>query len=893
MNKYISFFKTCFAPLFIFLLAMTMVFAGCSDDDDELQQTAFGYVQFKIYKSASAAIKGTETRGTDMLDKLNDAKKIKVVMLYDGNTIEQTLMLNSYSAENAEFGLRSDKLELLAGNYKLIGYYLYDKLDNEIYAGTPNNYKFNVMAGGLKVQELFADAVARGLVNFKLIKHGLPETEAASRAAEGYEDSPFSNIKGINITVKNLFTQELTTIEKVEVKYVENLKDGYALCDTTVWLKTGSYQISSYSTYSDKKCDSGKLLEIATVPTSETFFVKDNEKSEATVPIQLSATAEYLKDYMALKEIWEKLNGPNWKYYGEAAPMGCNWNFDKEIDMWGDQPGVQLLDNGRVASLVISGFGADGVVPDAIGQLTELRILNLGAHDELIGGHLFEGVGTTMTPEQRQRIRMDYEQKFLYRDIRENLSQILIDGINANPDFKPIKKSNRIDKKDVQFGNLTNNIKGISKALMRCTKLENFFIANSPIVADNFCMKLVDDSESAYRKAYEEEENDWNWNNFTMLTDMEIYNCKELTSLPMNMLFELPELQMLNVACNQKIKGDVLLDNWKKFIEGKSGKKIQVLYLGYNNLEEMPDYEHLSQMEKLGLIDLTNNSITEVNAFGKEINLTKVYLDYNQINKINTTEDGYFCGYYDMESFTCTYNKLTKMPDIFNAKSKYVIGSVSFAHNEITGMQNDDNHRGVNTNNLDLSYNHLEEFPGVIIKKGSPLGILILQANGMTTIKEGDLVGPNSHLLTSLDFQFNKLKEIPFEDFVPENMPYIYGIEFSYNRFAEFPVAPLNCKGLTVFGIRHQRDESGNRCLSQWPTGLYTCPSLMAFFIGSNDLRKIEDTISPYIRIFEIKDNPNISIDLTQVCPYIQAGQYQLIMTRRRTFRDAIIYWIK
>ena len=545
----------------------------------------------------------------------------------------------------------------------------------------------------------------------------MPETEAASRAAEGYEDYPFSNIKGINITVKNLFTQELTTIEKVEVKYVENLKDGYALCDTTVWLKTGSYQISSYSTYSDKKCDSGKLLEIATVPTSETFFVKDNEKSEATVPIQLSATAEYLKDYMALKEIWEKLNGPNWKYYGEAAPMGCNWNFDKEIDMWGDQPGVQLLDNGRVASLVISGFGADGVVPDAIGQLTELRILNLGAHDELIGGHLFEGVGTTMTPEQRQRIRMDYEQKFLYRDIRENLSQILIDGINANPDFKPIKKSNRIDKKDVQFGNLTNNIKGISKALMRCTKLENFFIANSPIVADNFCMKLVDDSESAYRKAYEEEENDWNWNNFTMLTDMEIYNCKELTSLPMNMLFELPELQMLNVACNQKIKGDVLLDNWKKFIEGKSGKKIQVLYLGYNNLEEMPDYEHLSQMEKLGLIDLTNNSITEVNAFGKEINLTKVYLDYNQINKINTTEDGYFCGYYDMESFTCTYNKLTKMPDIFNAKSKYVIGSVSFAHNEITGMQNDDNHRGVNTNNLDLSYNHLEEFPGVSSKK--------------------------------------------------------------------------------------------------------------------------------------------------------------------------------
>ena len=60
-------------------------------------------------------------------------------MLYNGNTIEQTLMLNSYNADNAEFGLRSDKLELLAGSYKLIGYYLYDKLNKQIYAGTPSS----------------------------------------------------------------------------------------------------------------------------------------------------------------------------------------------------------------------------------------------------------------------------------------------------------------------------------------------------------------------------------------------------------------------------------------------------------------------------------------------------------------------------------------------------------------------------------------------------------------------------------------------------------------------------------------------------------------------------------------------------------------------------------
>ena len=81
MYKYISFFKTFFAPLFICLIAMTTVFTGCSDDDDELQQTAFGYVQFKIYKSASAATKGVETRGTGMLEELGEAKKLKVVRL--------------------------------------------------------------------------------------------------------------------------------------------------------------------------------------------------------------------------------------------------------------------------------------------------------------------------------------------------------------------------------------------------------------------------------------------------------------------------------------------------------------------------------------------------------------------------------------------------------------------------------------------------------------------------------------------------------------------------------------------------------------------------------------------------------------------------------------------
>jgi hypothetical protein len=47
--------------------------------------------------------------------------------------------------------------------------------------------------------------------------------------------------------------------------------------------------------------------------------------------------------------------------------------------------------------------------------------------------------------------------------------------------------------------------------------------------------------------------------------------------------------------------------------------------------------------------------------------------------------------------------------------------------------------------------------------------------------------------------------------------------------------------------------------------------------VGGNDLRKIDDTISPNIFYFEIADNPNISIDLSAVCDYIRLGYYMLV----------------
>ena len=880
MKRYLSLSNRLIAATL--LICVVAGFTGCSEKDEELG-VQYGYVQFKLYKNDTAP-----TRAVNTLDYLADAHKVKVTMQREGSTIEQTLVLNSYNAENAEYGLRSDKLQLLAGEYRVLGYTLYDRLDAVLLTADALS-QFTVIADGLVTHNLSVSVTPRGKASFLLVK---PEHFTTTRAG-GEGAYPFSDIKVVSLTVKNTNTQESVEINKVPVSYVEDFHDysldgsgyhaqtAYFTVDTVVWLKAGTYTVSGYTTYSDKKGRS--IFEAVDGIQAGTFTVEDNQLTkEVPVTIQLSETAEHIKDYIALKEIWLALDGPNWSYYGEAEAPGTNWDFNKDLDMWGDQPGVGLDANGRVASLSLVGMGARGVVPDAIGQFNKLIVLSLGTHDEKLGGHLFEGAGANMSAEQRERIRMDYHDRFLKRDIREGLSDILQEGINRDPKQTPIKPSSRITLKDVQSGNLTNQITGISRAIMRLTELQQFYIANSPITHDNFFVDVAEDSP------YYEEQSTWSWEELDALTDVEIYNCPKLTALPMEMLAGLPEIQLLNVACNRAISGEQLRQDWIALADGNSGNRVQILYLGYNNLEEFPPTESLQKMEMLSMLDCTNNKVHTLHPFGKSINLTKVYLDYNQITEIPwvVADDGYkyFFGYYDVELFSCTNNLLTKLPNIFNAKSNYVMASVDFSYNRIEELEDGDGHHGINANSVSLSYNRLKTMPARLFHSGSPITTLMLAGNGMERIPEGSMTGKFSRALQSVDLSYNKLTDLP-KDFWSTNMPYLYGIDLSYNSFSEFPYEPLDGAYLTTFGIRHQRDEEGNRTLKEWPTGLYTCPSLVGFYIGSNDLRKIEDTISPYIYYFEIKDNPNISIDLSGVCDYIAAGYYLLIYDKTQDIR--------
>ena len=886
-----------FLPLIVSLLTI-VVATGCSDDDEALQ-SQYGYVQFKLYKSTSFD-KGTVTRSvTDKLESLSSAQKIMVVMTHNGTTVSQTLPLNAYNANNAEYGLRSDKLQLLAGTYKIIGYYLYDKLDKVLLAGPAGeDNEFTVVSGGLQEQTLTVDAVSRGTVTFKLTKEGL-----STRAAGEYL---FSNIRFIDVTVMNTFTRVTTGLKGMKVTYEEDSKEnqnpdnvndkymdiGVATCDSAVWLPAGTYQVVAYTTYSQSGSTKPEL-ETQSV-RGEPFIVEDNKLTEdANVPIQLKETAEYIKDYKALKAIWEALDGKNWKYNSgivDNTVHPSNWNFNKELDMWGDQPGVDLDANGRVTGLSLAGFGAKGRVPDAIGQLTELKTLAFGTHGETLSGRLFgeDKLAPDMTEEQKQRIRMHYKRMFLDYDPRLNMSELLQDGINRHPKLQPIKKDNRITLKDTQIGGLTNRITFISKAVQRLTKLQNLYLANSPITYDNIATDW-EDATSEYAKQYADEE--LSWSNLKDLTDVELYNCPKLTQIP-EFVYDLPELQLLNVACNKGISADQLTADWKRLADDEdTGPKVQILYLGYNNLEKFPESESLRKMVKLGLLDCVHNNVNHLEAFGTDVKLSDLMLSYNQIEEIPDE----FCAFTDqVEGLGFSHNKLKYIPNIFNANSVYVMGSVDFSYNEIGSEGSNikcsmDQYKGINASTVTLSYNKIKKFPTELFASGSPISTIDLSNNLMTSIPENSLKPKNrnyknTYLLTIIDLRFNKLTSLS-DDFRATTLPYLSNMDVSYNCFSKFPTQPLNSSQLKAFGIRHQRDAEGNRILREWPTGITTCPSLIQLQIGSNDIRKVDEKLTPQLYILDIGDNPNISIDVTSVCPYIEAGMYVLIYDTTQDIR--------
>jgi hypothetical protein len=89
-------------------------------------EVEYGYVAFRLLKQSTLE---AESRAT--LNWLSDIHKVTVTMqqLDNNRTLIQTIPVTYYDKELAEWGVTSDKLRMLACDYKVIGYKRYAKLD--------------------------------------------------------------------------------------------------------------------------------------------------------------------------------------------------------------------------------------------------------------------------------------------------------------------------------------------------------------------------------------------------------------------------------------------------------------------------------------------------------------------------------------------------------------------------------------------------------------------------------------------------------------------------------------------------------------------------------------------------------------------------------------------
>lgn len=896
--------------IFATVACLAVLFSGACTNDDGIdnREQDYGYVQFKLYKEGAVQMPSDATAeaGTraivDELDYLADACKLEIRLLSGNTTIAQTMTLNYADKESAEFGLRSDKIQLLAGTYEIVTFILYDVNDEQLYRGTTANKQLEVVAGGLTVHDLTAKVTPRGKVRFNLRKNieGFDEDHlgydpAPTRATDRTREYTFDEIKYFDVTIHKVNTDEpdiTYTYLKADFSIhfdeedIESDEFGYQTssitCDSLFSLPAGTYEIVGYVTYDANKI----LLETCTDKLPETcnFTVVDNETVDAKVSVKLYEADEYMKDNYALKAIWEALDGPNWYYGGQDYNKGCNWDFNKSPDLWSDQPGVEIHSNGRVAKIVLSEFGISGHMPAAIGQLTELVELYLGTHNDMNTGTYDPALDQSKSLAERNRNRLEYNKQYLQaihpmpqmsypcalalkeHNLTSPAMSLYEEGYTEEQLIdRKTGRHRQIAPKDVIAGRFCNNLLSLPNDIGRLSKLEYLYIGNSPIemLPDSIC-------------------------HLKSCTLLEIYNCPNMHGLPAT-IGEMPALIQVNISCNS---GTATIPGWTdtelrdalvRIATGKSKNVVQMLYARDNNLTSVP--KEIAGMESLGLLDLSNNKISGViESFGNDFMPAQLYFDNNQITGFGTVEvDGrrIFCNTDNLETFSASYNNLTEVPDIFTSNSPYYLSGANFAYNKIERFQNADNgtYQGINVTTFTLSGNQIKEYPACMAKSNSKISYIILSGNGLESFEEGCFTcakPENMANLISLDFTYNRIKELP-KDFHAGNMPYLYGVDLSYNAFTKFPWEPTDALSLTVYAVRGQRDANGARCMKEWPTGIYKHTGLRGLFLGSNDLRKIDDTISYLIYNLDISDNPNITFDASDICYYWQAGAYNLI----------------
>lgn len=842
--------------LILALLSSVLLFTGCTDEAEPVSEPGYGYVQFHLFK------KGSYTKAGDKLEYLRDAAKIRVTLRsQDNDIITPVAVVEAVDKNLSEWGLQTAKIRLIAGKYTMTAYEIYDGLDNSVLVGSPSEtVVLDVKPNGIVSEDIALNVVDRGWAKFRLVKD-LSEIVGTKAGKDGADEHPFYGIQSVDLTVKNKNTGEITEITNIEVthKFVDGEKaadpdyvSGICVSDTLVALKGGTYTVTKFRTYFDYF---RKVYETSTNVAENEFVVKDNQETDADVPVTLHTTSGHVQDALALREIWEALDGPNWR---------IKWEFNCDVDAWTANTGVQILGNGRVASLDLTGTGAKGAMPAAIAKLTELRKLTLGT----IGYNAAAG-GTTVTtgrkltyftPEDHEA---DRRLIIGTRDPRSRFSKELQQSFEiAGDPVKPSVKS-LSERMPVMYKPEVNatDIVSLPDEINQLKNLEHITIAFSPIKTFPADMSGL-----------------------TALTDVEIFACTELTEFPKG-LATCPKLTSLTYSFNVNTAIPSMEEGISAINNGPASKTIQLLYFPNQRIDNMPD---LSNIPRLSVLVIQGCGLKSFTApFSKDQFFVQFMASDNELTSLPRDEKGNFLAYNaETEEVNFSGNKFTELPDIFDAKSAYQVGTVDFSKNQIASVEHGDAYRGIKAATFDISYNKLKELPVQLLgTSSSSISYLKIDGNGMEKISKEAIEGKYTYRTTTISMAYNKLKSLP-DEFDSLTFPYLSGIDMSYNRFDYFPYTAVNNQYLSVFIFRHQRDADGDRCMRTWPAGIgQALAGLRALYLGSNDIRVVTDELSYMIYNLDIQDNPNISIDVSAVCSYIKSGWFNLMYSPGQDIR--------
>lgn len=846
------------------LAVLTCGLHSCSDDDVVQEQNGYGFVKLQLYKQGTRALlEGNE------LNKLKDAKKIELSLVCNGQDIKQTLNLYAVDETAAEFGLSSENLKLMAGEYTIKGYVIYGsyqqgEMAEILQVVTPDEeQKFAVQPNQLTTYNLYLKAVQYGCFSAMLEKLLPDMNDLMKRSSGNASYTDLFDYEAVD-SVQLVFERDVNGTSYREDRKVKARKksDEQFFRTDTIDLQAGNYKLIHYELFNKSK--QFMYAEDLEVPFSVSHFQLTEQEVDVQIP-----ESDALRDYIVLRQIWDKMDGKHWSWNGAGETAGSNWLFEfsdgspRPIDAWGKQPGVVLNTKGRVISLNLGSFNPMGEVPDEIGQLQALEILYLGTHSE-------EYYGTTSDGMEREnfvydpyllakqgidirthRMEIAKERTAMRRKSDSRLYHSRLSYKEKNPaTFKYIRTYSQ------SVGDAANRITGISEKIGDLTNLNTLFIANAKITELPSSMSKL-----------------------TNLTDLELFNLP-LKNIDGEIFANMKQLMSVNISGIYGMTPDKLLESLEKLCEYCT--RVQLLYLNDNKLTGLP--EKLNRMTDLRMLDVAYNKINTLRSI-QPIAPIQLLMDYNKLAEIPAD----FCQTSDLELCTITDNELKQFPAFLsNMDTNYTIEEIDLSMNKMHGFQ--EGFKGIRAEQLKMSWNEMGrssnetgvkgEFPREFSDTKSEINYFVISANNIDTIKNAAL--KNMTYLQALDCSGNNLTDIP-SGFNSENLPYLTGVEFSYNRFNDFPTNILNVSSITQLLLSSQgyfkdpdTEKKWVRSMTTWPENLHRHSSLKQVDFSGNDFRSVTN-FPTNLNSLNVTDNPNLQMTIpTHIVYLINSGYFLL-----------------